>query len=305
MRRFLLRRLVQGVITLFVLSTIVFVLARLTGDPTDLLVPMDATPEAISAVKHELGLDKPYYVQYWVFVSRAVRGDFGDSVRLKRPAMKMVMDRLPNSIKLGAVAMVFALLASFPLGVMSAVKRGKWVDHVARFVAVAGMTAPPFLVGILIMQLFSVKLGWLPSAGMRGPESYIMPGFTLGLFALASMTRLLRSSMLEVLDSEFIKLVRLKGASERIVIWKHAVRNSIMPVLTMGGMYFALMVTVAVVVETVFNWPGIGTLSYSAIIGRDFPVIQAVVIVAAALVILVNLLVDIAYAFLDPRIRHV
>ncbi|MFC1919746.1 ABC transporter permease [Chloroflexota bacterium] len=304
MQRFLLRRLIQGVITLFVLSIVVFALARITGDPTDLLVPPEASQETKEEVRRHLGLDKPYHVQYWVFISNAVKGDFGNSLRLQRPAMKLVMQRMPNSLKLSTVAMTMALLLAFPLGIIAAVKKGKSADHFARTFAVLFVTMPAFLVGIIFMELFAVKLGWVPTSGMFEWKSYILPGLTLALIAMAPMTRLLRSSMLDVVDSEYVKLARLKGIPERVVIWKHALRNAVIPLLTMAGVYFGLIVTMAVVVETVFNWPGIGTLAYESIMARDFPVIQAVVIAVAALVMVVNLLVDVAYAYVDPRIRH-
>ena len=304
MQGFILKRVLFGAVTLFALTVVVFVLARTTGDPVLLMLGQDASDEAIADLQRHLGLDQPYPTQYWLFINGLARGDLGESLRYRRPALDLVKDRLPNSLKLGAVAMMFALLLSFPLGIAAAVRRGTWIDQGARMVSVLGVTMPGFLVGILVMELFAVRLRLLPTSGMGGPEHYILPGFTMSLFVLASMTRLLRSSMIEALGSEYIKLARLKGISEWLVVWKHALRNSVIPVLTLGGIFLAAMVTVGVIVETVFSWPGIGRLSYDAIVGRDFPVIQAVVIMAGGLVISANLLVDVAYALVDPRIRQ-
>lgn len=304
MQGFIAKRILQGLVTLFVLMTVVFILSRASGDPVDLMVPLEASQEQRDAVRKDLGLDKSYPEQYWIFLKDAAHGDFGDSLRFHQSAMGMVNDRLPNSIKLGAAAMAFALLISIPLGVISAVKRGTWIDHGSRLFAVLGITLPSFFVGLVLIQFFSVRWELLPTAGMGDWKHYIMPAFTLSLFAIASLARLMRSSMIEVLDSDYIKLARVKGVPERAVIWKHALRNSLVSVVTMGGIYFSVMITLAVVVESVFNWPGIGTLAYDAIQNRDFPVIQAIVVVAGVIVIGMNLLVDIAYAYIDPRIRN-
>jgi peptide/nickel transport system permease protein len=267
------------------------------------MLPDDATQEDIAQLRRALGLDRPLPVQYWVFISNAVQGDFGRSIKGQMPVIDMIKERLPNSIKLAAVALGIAVLLAFPLGVVAAVKKGTPVDTFANIVAVLGQSLPQFWVGIVLIQVFAVQLRWLPVAGAGSFLHYILPAFTLGWFVVAGMMRLLRSSMLDVLGSEFVKLARIKGLPARTVIWKHALRNALIPVLTFGAIYLAILVTGAILVETVFAWPGVGQLIYQGIVFRDFPVVQAVVLLTACIVIAVNLLVDITYAYIDPRIR--
>jgi peptide/nickel transport system permease protein len=238
-----------------------------------------------------------------VFLSNAVQGNFGRSIRARMPVIDMLKERLLNSIKLAAVAFCTAILLAFPLGVIAAVNKGSALDTMANTVAVLGQSLPQFWVGIVLIQLFAVRLHWLPVAGMGSFAHYIMPAFTLGWFVVAGMMRLLRSSMLDIMGSEFIKLARIKGLPSRTVIWKHALRTALIPVLTFGAIYLAGLITGAILVETVFAWPGVGQLIYQGIVFRDFPVIQAVVLLTAGIVIAVNLCVDIAYAYIDPRIR--
>jgi peptide/nickel transport system permease protein len=233
-----------------------------------------------------------------------VQGDFGRSIKGQMPVLDLIKDRLPNSIKLAAVSMVITLMLALPLGVMAAVRKGTAIDTVANIVAVLGQSLPQFWVGIVLIQIFAVYLRLLPVAGTGSVYHYILPGFTLGWFLVAGIMRLLRSSMLEVLDSEFVKLARIKGLSPRAVIWKHALKNALIPVLTFGAIYLAILMTGAILVETVFAWPGIGQLIYQGIVYRDFPVVQAVVLLTAFVVVTVNLLVDITYAYIDPRIRY-
>jgi len=242
-------------------------------------------------------------VQYWVFLRNAVQGDFGRSIKGRMPVSDMLKERLLNSIKLAVVSFCIAILLAFPLGVIAAVKKGTALDTTANIVAVLGQSLPQFWVGIVLIQIFAVRLHWLPVAGTGSFAHYIMPAFTLGWFLVAGMMRLLRSSMLDVMGSEFVKLARIKGLPSRTVIWKHALRKALIPVLTFGAIYLAILVTGAILVETVFAWPGVGQLIYQGIMFRDFPVIQAVVLLTACVVIMVNLLVDIAYAYIDPRIR--
>jgi peptide/nickel transport system permease protein len=302
--RFVLSRLLQSLVTLAILSVVVFVLARTTGDPLHLILPMSATAEDYANARQYLGLDRPYVEQYVAFVTRAVTGDFGMSIRARRPVSELISQRLPNSLRLAAFAMAVSLAMAFPLGVMAAVKKGTGVDRAAQVVAVLGQSLPTFWVAIVLVEVVAGRLQWLPAGGIEGFSSYVLPGFTLGWFVVAGMMRLLRSGMLEVLDSEYVKLARLKGLSERRVVWLHALKNALVPVVTFAGIYFAILVTTAIVVETVFAWPGLGRLAYDGITSRDFPVIQAVVLVTAAIVAVVNLGVDCLYAFLDPRIRY-
>jgi peptide/nickel transport system permease protein len=302
--RFVLSRLLQSLVTLAILSVVVFVLARTTGDPLHLILPMSATPEDYANARQYLGLDRSYPEQYVSFVARAVTGDFGTSIRARRPVSELIRERLPNSLRLAAFAMAVSLAIAFPLGVMAAVKKGTGIDRAAQVVAVLGQSLPTFWVAIVLVEFVAGRLQWLPAGGAGGFASYVLPGFTLGWFVVAGMMRLLRSGMLEVLDSEYVKLARVKGVAERRVVWLHALKNALIPVVTFAGIYFAILLTTAIVVETVFAWPGLGRLAYDGITSRDFPVIQAVVLTAAAIVAAVNLAVDCLYAVLDPRIRY-
>ncbi len=290
-------------LALFVLSIVIFLMVRLTGDPALLMLPPDAGREALEDLQHAMGTDQPLIVQYGRFIGDYAQGSFGDSLRSKTPVSELVKDRLPNSIKLIGAAFVIVILISIPLGVLSAVYKGTWIDTVSTGIAVLGQAIPVFWLGMLLIQLFTVKLGWLPSSGMGGLTHYIMPAFSLGFFTVAAITRLLRSSLLEALDSEYIKLARIKGLSEFKVVWKHALRNSLISVVTLGGIYIAILITLGILVEVVFAWPGMGRLLFQGIVFRDFPVVQAVVMISAGIVITTSLLVDIAYAYLDPRIR--
>ena len=304
MIRFVGVRVLQSLVALGILSVVVFVLARATGDPLHMILPMSATEEDYANARAYLGLDRPYVEQYLSFVGRAVTGDFGTSIRARRPVRELIRERLPNSLRLAVFAMTVSLAMAFPLGVMAAVKKGTGIDRLAQVVAVLGQSLPTFWVAIVLVEFVAGRLQWLPAAGMSGFSSYILPGFTLGWFVVAGMMRLLRSGMLEVLDSEYVKLARVKGVVEHRVVWVHALKNALIPVVTFAGIYFAILVTTAIVVETVFAWPGLGRLAYEGITSRDFPVIQAVVLTTAAIVAGVNLCVDCLYAAIDPRLRH-
>jgi peptide/nickel transport system permease protein len=290
-------------VALAILSVVVFALARTTGDPLHLILPMSATREDYAEARRYLGLDRPYVEQYLSFVGKAVTGDFGTSLRARRPVNELIRERLPNSLSLAAFAMTVSLAIAFPLGVLAAVKKGTGLDRTAQVIAVLGQSLPTFWVAIVLVEFVAGRLQWLPAAGNDGFSSYILPGFTLGWFVVAGMMRLLRSAMLEVLDSEYVKLARVKGVVESKVVWVHALKNALIPVVTFAGIYFAILVTTAIVVETVFAWPGLGRLAYEGISSRDFPVIQAVVLTTAAIVAVVNLGVDCLYAIIDPRIR--
>jgi peptide/nickel transport system permease protein len=303
MQRYVLKRIFQSLLTLLVLSLLIFIVCRLTGDPVLLMLPDDASPEDVAQLRTALGLDRPLPVQYGLFLRSALQGDFGRSIKGQVPVLDLIRDRFPNSIRLGLVSLLITIVLAFPLGVIAAVKKGTAVDTLANLIAVLGQSLPQFWVGIVLIQVFAVYLRWLPVAGTGSLWHYILPGFTLGWFLVAGIMRLLRSSMLDVLDSEFVKLARIKGVSGWAVIWKHALKNAVMPVLTFAAIYLAILITGAILVETVFAWPGIGQLIYQGIVYRDFPVIQAVVLLTAVIVVSVNFVVDIAYAYLDPRIR--
>jgi ABC-type dipeptide/oligopeptide/nickel transport system permease component len=233
----------------------------------------------------------------------SIQGDFGRSIKGQVPVLDLIKERLPNSIRLALVSLLITVVLAFPLGVIAAVKKGTAIDTLANLIAVLGQSLPQFWVGIVLIQVFAVHLRWLPVAGNSSLRHYILPGFTLGWFLVAGIMRLLRSSMLDVLDSEFVKLARIKGVSGWAVVWKHALKNAVMPVLTFAAIYLAILITGAILVETVFAWPGIGQLIYQGIVYRDFPVIQAVVLLTAVIVVSVNFVVDITYGYLDPRIR--
>ena len=304
MIRFILSRLLQSLAALAILSVVVFVLARTTGDPLHMILPMSATAEDYANARQYLGLDRPYIEQYLSFVGKALTGDFGTSLRARRPVMELIQERLPNSIRLATFAMGVSLAFAFPLGILAAVWKDTGIDRTAQVIAVLGQSLPTFWVAIVLVEFVGGRWQWLPAGGIDSFWSYVLPGFTLGWFVVAGLMRLLRSGMLEVLDSEYVKLARVKGVVEYRVIWMHALRNALVPVVTFAGIYFSILVTTAIVVETVFAWPGLGRLAYDGISSRDFPVIQAVVLTTAAIVAVINLGVDCLYALIDPRIRY-
>jgi peptide/nickel transport system permease protein len=303
MKKFILRRLGYSLLSLFLLSLTIFLFVRLTGDPTVLLVEPGASREDMAMVRQQLGLDRSIGVQYLNFVGDLVRGDFGKSFYYRTPVLELYLSRLPHSLMLAAAAMIFSLLIGIPSGIIAAVSVGKFWDNFGKIFSLLGLSMPQFWVGLLLILFFSVYLGWLPSSGSGTAWHIIMPAFSLGWFFAAAHMRLTRSSMLEVLGSEYVKLARLKGLPEKLVIAKHALKNALIPVLTLAGINLVLMVNVAIVVETVFAWPGIGRLLYEGIAFRDFPVVQATVLMSGAMIIVVNLIVDVLYAVIDPRIR--
>lgn len=305
MFRFLLTRLSQLFVSLLVITVIVFSLSHLTGSPVDALLPDDATPQQIESLINHLGLDRPYHVQYLAFLKNAAVGDFGDSTKWKgNTAAEVVADRLPATLKLGGLAMLISLVIAIPLGVLGAVKKNTIFDTVASVVALLGQSLPPFWLGIVMMWVFAVTLGWFPTSGYGGLSHMILPAIAMAWFQIAALTRLTRSAMLEVLDAEYIKLARVKGVSEPWVVWKHAFRNAAIVPITYFGVLAGSLLTGSVVIETVFAWPGTGLLAIDAIRGRDFPVIQSVVLFFAVFFLVANFLVDILYAVIDPRIRH-
>jgi peptide/nickel transport system permease protein len=296
----------QALIAVVVVSVIVFSLSHLSGDPLTVLLPMgDVAPEDIEAIRAKWGLDKPIVTQYGVFMKNALRGDFGNSYAFGgETAMGMVISRFPATLLLAGSALFVAVIIGIPLGVITAAKKDSFIDYQGKGLAFLGQAIPSFWLGIMLMWLFSVQLGWLPTSGKGGITHLIMPAFTLGLFQVAALLRLIRSSMLDTLDTEYVKEARIKGLPEWKVIWKHALRNALIAPLT----YFAIIIgglfTGAVIVETVFSWPGVGQLAVGSVQSRDFPVLQAVVIVGSAIYIGANFMVDVLYAYVDPRIRY-
>lgn len=304
MQRYILTRIFYGIITLLVLTTVIFVLARLTGNPLDVMLPLDAGPEQYAAMSRQLGLDKPLPVQYGIFLSNIFRGDFGNSIAQGRPVLPMVLGRFPATLELALVAFLLTLVIAVPLGVLSAVKRNSRFDQIAKGFAILGQSVPTFWLGIVLAIIFAVNLGILPASGRGGVQHFILPAISMGWFGAAGMMRLIRSGMIDVLDSEYIKMARIKGVSEKIVIWKHALKNGSLPAVTLGGWMLATMIAGSIVTETVFAWPGIGQLAWQAITWRDFPIIQTIVLLIGGGFVVANLVVDIIYAYLDPRIRY-
>jgi peptide/nickel transport system permease protein len=304
MKRFVLRRLGYAALSLCLLSLMIFLFVRVTGDPTVLLVEPGASRDDLAALSTELGRDRPLVVQYLSFVKDVVRGDFGRSFYYRTPVLELYASRLPNSLLLAVAAMAFSLLIGIPSGILAAIRVGGWWDRAGKIFGLLGLSMPSFWVGLLLILFFSVYLGWLPSSGSGTVLHVLMPAFALGWYFAAAHMRMTRSSMLEVLGSEYVKLARLKGLPEALVIAKHAFKNALIPVLTLAGINLVLMVNVAVVVETVFAWPGIGRLLYEGVAFRDFPVVQATVLLSGSMIVVVNLVVDILYAVIDPRIRY-
>lgn len=303
MTRYILSRLFQATLGILFITTLVFALVRLTGDPSSILVSDFAPIEVQERVRERLGLDRPIYEQYAAYMGGLLRGDLGESFS-GRPVSEILAQYLPGTASLAAVALVLVLLIAVPLGILSAVYRGSWIDTVARAIALFGQSVPSFWLAIVLVLIFAVILDLLPVAYRSGPESYILPAVAMGWAAVAGIVRLIRSSMLDVLDSDYVRMARAKGMPPRNVVVKHALRSALIPVLTFAGLVFASFMNGSVVVESVFAWPGIGTMTLDAVSGRDFPVVQGAVILIAVFFILINLAVDILYAFLDPRIRY-
>ena len=304
MQRYIARRFLQSLLAIWVMSLVVFTLARFSGNPLDVMLPLEATAEDYDRVSKHWGLDKPLYTQYGIFITRALQGDFGMSWKWPgRSAMDLVWERLPATLQLAGFALLVSVVIALPIGVLSAVKKGTPWDTAAKIIALMGQSLPGFWLGIVLMWIFAVHLGWFPTSGRGGLQYMILPAITLGWFQVAAIMRLVRSSMLEVLDSEFVKLTRIKGLPEWKVVWKHCLRNAAIAPITFFAIIAGVLMTGSVVTESVFSWPGTGLLVIDAVRARDFQVVQAVVIVFAGIFILTNLLVDILYAYLDPRIR--
>jgi ABC-type dipeptide/oligopeptide/nickel transport system permease component len=300
---FLATRLARAAVSVWLVSTVVFVVMRLSGDPVPLLLPPDAPRSEYARVAKELGTDRPLPVQYGVFLGSALRGDFGRSIHFRQPAADVVLAYLPATAELGLTAFALALVIAIPIGVVSAVRRNSLVDQITMAVALVGQSAPTFFVGILLILVLSLKAGWLPTSGRGDWTHLVLPALTLGAFAMASIARLTRSALLEVLRADYVRTARAKGLRERMVVIKHALRNAAIPIVTITALQFGTLLGGAVVTETVFAWPGIGRLAIQSIYNRDYPVVQCVVFLSALLFIVINLTVELIYGVLDPRIR--
>jgi ABC-type dipeptide/oligopeptide/nickel transport system permease component len=303
MRQFIVLRILYSFVTLLILSLTIFAVVRLTGDPALLMAEPGARPEDLARVRQQWGLDRPWPVQYVNFMQNVFKGELGRSFNYRLPVSEMYFQRLPNSLQLAFAATLISLLVGVPAGIISAVRVNTLWDNLGKLVALLGLSIPGFWLGLVLILVFSVWLRWLPTSGTGDWRHLIMPSIALGWYFSASMLRLTRSSMLEVMRSEYIKLARLKGLPETVVIAMHAFKNALIPVFTLAGVNLVVMVNAAVIIEVIFAWPGIGRLLFEGIFQRDFPLVQGVVVMAGFMIVGVNLVVDIMYAFIDPRIR--
>lgn len=297
------KRLLRALVTVLAVSMLVFAASRATGDPAAMLAPEDASEAEIAAIRADLGLDRPVPTQYAIYLRNAAKGDFGTSIRYREPALDVVLDRFPATLRLGLPAFLVAAFLGVALGVVAARRHGSWSDRLIRLFAVLGQSAPPFLIGIFAIMIFGIHLQWLPTSGAFTPWHLILPVATLALFSLASILRLTRSAMLDTLSAEYVKFLRAKGIGESVILWKHALRNALIPVVAILGIQLSHLIGGAVIVELVFNWPGVGRLMVAALENRDFPVIQAGVLLISLGVVAINVAVDVLYALIDPRIR--
>ena len=305
MQRYIVIRLFHAVLALIGVSIIVFALIRIAGSPLDVLAPLNATEEDRARVAALWGFDRPLHEQYFRFVWNALQLNFGDSIKFQgQTAMDLIGEALPASLQLAGFAMLFSVLMAVPVGVVSAVKKGTLIDMLGKIVALLGQSLPPFWLGIVLIWIFAVNLGWLPVSGRGGFSHVVLPGVALGWFSVAAFMRLTRSAMLNVLDTEYVKFARIKGTPEWKVVWKHALKNAAIPPLTLFGIVAGIMVTGVVTLETVFAWPGIGQLALTAVLARDYAVVQGLVLLISAMFITINLVVDVLYAYIDPRVRY-
>jgi ABC-type dipeptide/oligopeptide/nickel transport system permease component len=295
---------VLGIVTIFGVSVIVFVVARLSGDVARLYAPTDASPETLQAIRVQFGLDRPIPVQYVIFVRNALRGDFGNSFAYRRPAMEIVLNRLPVTLQLGLTSFVIGNVLGILLGILAALYRSRWMQWVVQSFALLGLAVPPFWLAVMLMLVFAVRLGWLPTSGMGTPAQMVLPVVSLSWFSLTFVMRVTRTSLMDTLDSEYVKLARIKGNPEWVVIIKHALRNALIPVVMLMGMQLAMLLGGSVFIENVFRWPGVGSLLVNSIDGRDYPLIQAITLITSSALVGIMLIVDILFVYLDPRIKY-
>ncbi|KIL38523.1 ABC transporter permease [Gordoniibacillus kamchatkensis] len=304
MLSYVLRRFLYAVFVLFGVATVVFFIARLTGDPVAIMLPPDASAQQVEALRHSFGLDKPLVEQYGIYLLHLVQLNFGESLRYSEPVARLIAERLPATMQLAGASLLFSLIIAIPAGIVAAMKRGTAVEGGVLSFVLLGQSMPVFWVGILLILVFSVHLKWFPTGGIGGWRHLALPAIALGLHLMALVTRLLRSSMLEALGSDYIRTARAKGLYPRTVVAKHALRNSLLPVVTVVGLEIGALLGGSVVTETIFAWPGVGQLLIQAIYNRDFPLVQGAIILLAGVFVLVNLLVDLCYMIVDPRIQY-
>lgn len=305
MLQYVIKRLLSTIPVLLGISLLLFFMLRmLPGDPAQVLAGQMATQEDIKLIRHQLGLDRPIHVQYAFFLSRLVRFDLGRSARTQNPVTEEIWARLPNTMLLAVVAITLACLFGIPAGIISAVRPYTWIDYVVTSTAIFGISMPVFWLGLMLVVVFAVWLHWLPAGGTGSWRHVILPSFTLAAFVVAFIARMTRSSMIEVLSQDYTTTARSKGLKEQVVVIKHALKNALIPIITVVGLQFGMLLGGAVLTETVFAWPGVGRLIVDSILARDYPVIQGAILVFGLLYILVNLVVDLLYAYVDPRIRY-
>ena len=302
---YVLRRLVQSALVLLGVSVIVFGLLHLTGDPTRLLLPLEAREEDVRQLRALLGLDDPLWVQYVRFLSRAVRGDFGVSFKHQVPALTLIRQTLPATLELTGAGLALALVVAVPAGIVAALRRNSFIDAVCSIGVLLGQAMPVYWLGLLLILVFAVRLGWLPAAGRDGPASLVLPAVALGAFSMARIARMARSGMLEVLAQDYVRTARAAGVRAFVVTYKYALKNAAIPLVTIVGLEFGVLLGGAVITETIFAWPGVGRLAVDAIFSRDYPLVQAIVAMLATLFVLINLVMDLVYTYLDPRIVFV
>jgi ABC-type dipeptide/oligopeptide/nickel transport system permease component len=304
MLRYFLSRLRLAVITVLGVSMIVFVTSRMSGDVTLLLLPQDATAQELAALRHELGLDASYPVQYYRFLVNVAHGNFGQSLRYHESAFGLIMSRLPATLELAFSAFILSTVLGLLFGIVSARNRSSWFDYGSRIFSIIAQSMPSFWVGLMLILVFAVELRWLPTSGDLGPVYLVLPVVTLALVPIASTLRITRSAMLETLDADYVKFLRVKGLREYLVVWKHAFRNALVPVIAISGLTLGFLIGGTVIIESVFAWPGLGNLMVEAIFTRDYPVIQAGVLVISVFLIMLNLIVDLLFGVIDPRVRY-
>lgn len=298
------RRVIQGVFVLAGVLTIVFFLTRLAGDPIALFVPVGASTEEIEQIRHELGFDRPLIVQLGQFWQGAIRGDFGMSVRYSQPALSLVLERLPSTLHLTAASLLVIILLGFPLGIAAAVNRNSGLDRFVMALALMGQSMPTFWLGVILIVIFGVRLAWFPVFGYTGVSSLVLPALTLGAYSVGVIARTVRSSMLEIAGQDYVRTARAKGLRKRSVLYKHSLRNALIPAVTILGLQIGTLLGGAIITETVFSFPGMARLATQAVLNRDYPVVQAFVFVTATGILIINLIVDLLYAAIDPRITY-
>lgn len=302
MAKYISKRLLQAIFVLLGVSLVAFIILHLSGDPLSLLISSGATPEQEAAIRTKMGLDDPLYIQYFRFLAQILHGDFGESLYYKQSTLSLIMNRLPATIQLTFAGILVATVIGIPLGIIAATKKGSVVDSVVRIIAICGQAIPSFWLGLMMILIFSVKLKWLPTSGRGTFAQMIMPAITVGLFSMASVCRLTRSTMIETLKTDYIRTAKAKGLHKARIIVVHALRNSLLPVVTTIGMEIGHLLGGTLLTETIFSWPGIGSLAVQAITNRDYPLVQTAVLITAFMYVIVNLIVDLLYAVIDPRI---